>query len=100
MDVVVEDCDCALFPKLEACVWCDVITLEIIVGSYCCVVVLTRRRASDVIPVTGDINGLAKVYADSRVIREDARLSDGSVPVTHGPSSVTGAVRRGLAPLV
>ena len=41
VDVGVKDRDCALFPKLERCVWRDVITLEIIVGSYCCAVVLT-----------------------------------------------------------
>src|SRR5437763_12030866 len=67
--VAVKDRDGALFAKLEAGVWRDVITLRAVVRSDCGAVVLAGVNASDVEPATYDIDRLTEINSNSCVVR-------------------------------
>src|SRR5205085_2248843 len=61
--------DGALLAKPEAGVWRDVITLRAVVRSDGGAVVLARVSASDVEPVSYDIDRLTEINADCGVVR-------------------------------
>src|SRR5438045_3374030 len=75
--VTVEDRDGALFAKLESGVRRDVITLRAIVRSDCRAVVLAGVGASDVEPISNDVNSLAEVDCNRGVVRRVETIVDG-----------------------
>ena len=76
MNVCVHDSDGALFAKLEADVRRDVITLCTVVRSDGRGVVRTGAGARDIEPRSNNVNRLAEIDGDGRVVRRIETVRD------------------------
>src|SRR3982751_2411896 len=72
-----DDRDGALVAELEAGVRRDVITLRTVVRSNCRAVVLARVCASDVEPVSDNVDRFTEVDRHRRVVRSVEAIADG-----------------------